>query len=72
LPVCKSNRNTRHIDRADLLRPYAGRWVVLSRDETKVVAVGDDLKTAICRVPEGKAEGIVLTLVPPVNSGMIL
>jgi len=60
------------IDRVELLRPYVGKWVVLSRDETKVVAFGDDPKTAMRRVPKDETEGIVLTLVPPANSGMIL
>jgi hypothetical protein len=60
------------IDRVELLRPYIGKWVVLSGDETKVLAFGDDPKMVMRQIPKDEVEEILLTLVPPANSGMIL
>lgn len=60
------------VDHANLLRPYVGKWVVLTCDQTRVVASGRDLKEAMRLTPKDEVGDVVVTLVPPENAGMIL
>jgi CMP-N-acetylneuraminic acid synthetase len=60
------------VDRAELLRSHTGQWVVLSFDETRVMASGTDLKEALSRVDQKQTRDVVVTYVPCGNSAMIL
>ena len=37
---------------AKLLKPYAGKWVTLSKDEKNVLGVGDTIDTALKQAKE--------------------
>lgn len=60
------------VDHADLLRPYVGKWVVLSQDESRVLASGRTLNEATRRVHGVKRECTVVTLVPPDDVVLLL
>jgi hypothetical protein len=57
-------------DRAELLRPLVGKWVILSGDESRVLAYGRTLRAAIRRVKGCRPEDTVVTRVP--SAGIVM
>jgi len=59
-------------DDTDLLRGYAGKWVVLSRDETEIMAVGANLSEAMRSIVADKVSDVVAKFVPCGATAMVL
>jgi hypothetical protein len=63
---------SRPVSRIDLLRPFAGKWVILTHDETEVVGSGSSLKEALQGTAENRMEDVVATFVPCMATAMVL
>jgi hypothetical protein len=68
----KKNKPSKSSGHAELLRPYEGKWVVLSADETRVLSSGLTLDEAVRKVRDICIEDTVITRVVPGNVCMIL
>ena len=66
------NEVNKSVDRIELLHPFVGKWVMLSPDETKVISSGDSFQEVLQNAKGRYTKENVVTLVPPVNEGMIL
>ena len=55
----------KNYDLRKLLKPYANKWVALSRDHKTVIEKGDELKEVVAKV---KSEDVIFLKVFPVDS----
>jgi len=55
----------REYDLRKLLKPYANKWVALSRDRKNVIATGDELKEVASKV---KSKDVIFLKVFPIDS----
>jgi len=55
----------KNYDLRKLLKPYANKWVALSRDQKMVIEKGDELKEVAAKV---KSEDVIFLKVFPVDS----
>lgn len=55
----------KNYDLRELLKPYANKWVALSRDHKNVIAGGNELKEVVSKV---KSKDVVFLKVFPIGS----
>ena len=60
------------IDISKLLSPYAGKWVALNRDETKVIGSGATVEDAIHQAKENGEDHPIVIKAPDQYSAMLL
>lgn len=59
-------------DLSKILRPYSDEWVALSKDETKVVGSGKNLKQALEQAEKNGEEKPIITKVPKEYGSYVL
>ena len=57
-------KQTRNYDLRELLKPYANKWVALSRDHRRVLAGGDSLKQVASIVRKQSKEAVFMKVFP--------
>ncbi|MBI4522774.1 MAG: hypothetical protein HY695_03050 [Deltaproteobacteria bacterium] len=63
--------NENVIDLSVLLRPYKGKWVVISEDKSRVLVSADTMEEALRRAEEHKNHPILLR-VPDEHTAQLL